>query len=94
MANDLLFLVESSCNQAKIIHEVLNLLCTSLCEKVNNLKCQVFFPKNIKPSKVKKNNDHLGLSITIDLGKYLGMPMIHKRVTINTYQGILENIEQ
>lgn len=93
-ADDLLILAEASCDQAKIIHEVLNTFCASSGEKVNNKKSQVFFSKNVKPPEMQKISKRLGFSITTDLGKYLGMPIIYKSVTTGTYQGILEKVEQ
>ena len=84
-ADDLLLLAEASCDQARIIQEVLNTFCASSGEKVNNQKSQVLFSKNVKPSEMQKISKQLGFSITIDLGKYLGMPIIHKRITTSTY---------
>ncbi|KAH9671615.1 putative ribonuclease H protein [Citrus sinensis] len=36
----------------------------------------------------------LGFSVTKNLGKYLGLPILHSRVTKATYQGILDKVQQ
>ena len=36
----------------------------------------------------------LGVSVTNNLGDYLGMPLIHSRVNKNTYQSILDKVDR
>ena len=36
----------------------------------------------------------LGFSVTTNLGNYLGMPLLHSRVSKATYHGILEKVER
>ncbi|KAH9735402.1 putative ribonuclease H protein [Citrus sinensis] len=36
----------------------------------------------------------LGFSVTDNLGRYLGMPLLHSRVFKNTYQGIVDTVER
>lgn len=61
---------------------------------VNNKKTQVFFSKNVRPPEIKRIIGTLGFWAASDLGKYLGMPIQHKRVTKATYQEILEKFDR
>lgn len=90
---DLLLFAEASCDQATVIHEVLYSFCDISDENVNNKKTQFFFSYNVKSADVNRIGPTLGFSITKDLGKYLGMPILHSRVNKATYQGILERAE-
>ena len=63
-------------------------------EKVSKTKTQVFFSHNIKSAEAKEIGDSLGFSVTKNLGKYLGVPIIHSRVNKLTYQGILDKVNQ
>ena len=36
----------------------------------------------------------LGFSVTQDLGKYLGVPLHHTRVTNNMFLGIIDKVEK
>ncbi|KAH9673087.1 reverse transcriptase domain-containing protein [Citrus sinensis] len=93
-ADDLLLFAEASCNQAAMINDVLNTFCVSSEAKVSKQKSQVFFSKNVKPCNVRNIGTTLGFSMTTDLGNYLGMLVLHSRVSKATYHGILENVER
>lgn len=36
----------------------------------------------------------LGFSVTANLGRYLGMPLLHSQVSKNIYQGIVDIVER
>ncbi|XP_024039517.1 uncharacterized protein LOC112098126 [Citrus clementina] len=92
--DDLSLFTEASCTQAAVINDVLNTFCASSREKVNKQKFQVFFSKNVKPCIVSNIGTALGFSVTTDLGNYLGMPLLHLRVSKAMYHGILEKVER
>ncbi|KAH9680279.1 putative ribonuclease H protein [Citrus sinensis] len=93
-ADDLLLFAEASCTQAAVINDVLNTFCVSLGTEVNKQKSQVLFSKNVKPCNVRNIGTTLGFFVTMDLGNYLGMPLLHSRVSKATYHGILEKVER
>ena len=92
--DDLLLFAEASCTQAAVINDVLNTFCVSLGTEVNKQKSQVLFSKNVKPCNVRNIGTTLGFFVTMDLGNYLGMPLLHSRVSKATYHGILEKVER
>ncbi|KAH9684963.1 putative ribonuclease H protein [Citrus sinensis] len=77
-----------------VINDVLNVFCMSSGEKVNKSKTQVFFSRNVNPIEAKEIGAALGFSVTKNLGKYLGMPVIHSRVNKQTYQEILDKVNK
>lgn len=61
--------------------------------KVNKNKTQMFFSKNVCNSETSYIGNFFGYTITKDLGKYMGMLLLHSRVNMNTYHEILEKVE-
>lgn len=80
-ANDLLLLAEATCNQAKTINEILENFCSISGGKVNKEKTQILFSRNVKQATAKNIAKECGFSVTNNLGKYLGMSLLHNRVT-------------
>ncbi|KAH9685635.1 putative ribonuclease H protein [Citrus sinensis] len=91
-ADDLLLLAEASGEQAHVINKVLDTFCLSSGEKVNRAKTQIFFSRNVQKDTIREIKNTLGFSVTKNLGKYLGMPILHSRVTKATYQEILDKV--
>ena len=57
-------------------------------------KSCVYFSNNICQDQRKHLSEELGIQFTKDLGKYLGVPIFHKRTSINTFQFILDKVHQ
>lgn len=93
-ADDLLLLAEASTIQAKVLSSVLDSFCYSSGAKVNNTKTQVFFSKNVSHKEAHNIGKLLGYTKSKDLGKYLGMPLLHSRVTKKTYQDIIKKVDK
>ncbi|XP_028805357.1 uncharacterized protein LOC114760258 [Neltuma alba] len=91
-ADDLILFSEANMEQAGIMKATLDDFCALLGQRVNASKTRVFFSPCINHTRVTEISDFLGFTPTIDLGKYLGRPIIHKRVTKSTYNGILEKM--
>ncbi|KAH9666643.1 putative ribonuclease H protein [Citrus sinensis] len=84
---------EVSMDQVHIIDVVLENYCRSSEAKVNKVKTTIFFSKNISSREAKLIGAALGVSITHDLGNYLGMLLLHSRVNKATYQSILDKVD-
>ncbi|CAA0813004.1 Unknown protein [Striga hermonthica] len=61
--------------------------------KVSSSKTQIFFSSSVAEDSRCDIAMRLGYAQVEDLGMYLGMPLIHRRVTTATYAGILEKAE-
>lgn len=92
--DNLLLLAEASTIQAKVLSSVLDSFCYSSGAKVNNTKTQVFFSKNVSHIEANNIGKLLGSTTSKDLGKYLGMPLLHSRVTKKTYQDIIGKVDK
>lgn len=78
-ADDLILFGETSLNQVDVFKQCLDMFCSS----------------NINFNNVAKHlNDNLGISLSSDLGKYLGVPLHHKKENKETYQYILDKINK
>lgn len=60
--------------------------------KVNAAKTQTFFSQNVPSQLATHICSVLGFQRTEQLGKYLGVPILHKRVTKETYQYVEERV--
>ncbi|XP_072066055.1 uncharacterized protein [Arachis hypogaea] len=74
--------------QVDVIHRVLEAFCASSGQRVSKDKTRIFFSKNVGYNIRTEISDKLQFARTEDLGKYLGVPIIHSRVTKNTYKEI------
>ncbi|CAL1383611.1 unnamed protein product [Linum trigynum] len=84
-ADDLVLFAEASPHHADIILDSLNRFCIASGEMVSKEKSRVFFSKNVKNQNRKEICSRLGIQSTTDLGRYLGVPVLHGRLTISTY---------
>jgi hypothetical protein len=93
-ADDLILFAEANTEQVQSMAAILDLFCSSSGQKVSKEKSRVFFSKNVGWHKKLELSNLLGIQATDDLGKYLGVPILHKRVTKDTYQFILDKVNQ
>ncbi|KAH9734293.1 putative ribonuclease H protein [Citrus sinensis] len=93
-ADDLLLFLEASYGQVDVLNDVVENFCRSSGAKVSNQKTQVFFSKNVPVTLASGIGKALGFSVTNNLGRYLGMPLLHDRVSKKTYQSIIDKIDQ
>ncbi|CAL1381633.1 unnamed protein product [Linum trigynum] len=93
-ADDLVLFAEADQKQGEEILACLDRFCGASGERVNKDKSCVFFSKNTKDQVKTRISDTLGIQQTNNLGRYLGVPVIHGRVTKDTYKYILEKIDK
>ncbi|KAL7224711.1 hypothetical protein ACSBR1_026069 [Camellia fascicularis] len=63
-------------------------------QRINLQKSKMFISPNVNRNLAKKLSQQCGISLTQDLGKYLGVPLIHSRVSRNIYNGVIEKIQK
>lgn len=80
--------------QAHVMLQSLDLFCISSGQKVSEEKTKIFFSQNVHNNRHQEISDVLGFSRTSDLGKYLGVPIHHNRVSRQTYQFWLDKANQ
>lgn len=87
-------LVEASIEQACVISSVFYSFYCSSGSKVKNSKTLIYFFKNVGDSEANAISGLLGYSITKDLGKYLGVPLQHSKVSSCMHQEIIDKVEK
>ena len=80
-------------DQVSMINSCLTTFCDSLGLKVNQQKTRVFFSQNVHHVRRTEMCTALGFPITSDLGKYLGVPLHHKRVTKDSFHYVVDKVK-
>lgn len=55
-------------------------------------KSKLFCSRNVQRGVARKMSRRTEVALTNDLGKYLGMPVLHQRVSRETYSGVLDKV--
>lgn len=92
-ADDLFLFAEANYEQAGSIKACLDDFCAASGEKVNCEKSRIFFSEGVNHTIKKQISDFLGFTMTADLGKNLGVPLLHKEANKSTYNYVLEKME-
>ncbi|CAL5387167.1 unnamed protein product [Camellia sinensis] len=54
----------------------------------------MFISPNVESRKARELSNYCGITLTPNLGKYLGVPLLHSRVNSQIYNNILEKIQR
>ena len=92
--DDLVLFLEANYAQVDVLNDVVENFCRSSGAKVSKQKIQIFFSKNVPITLASGIGKALGFSVTNNLGRYLGMPLLHDWVSKKTYQSIIDKIDQ
>lgn len=77
-----------------LIKRIFDLFCKSSGQKASEAKSRIYFSKNVDGA-VRNHLCHVsGFSVTEDIGKYLGVPILHERVTNQSFKFILDEVDQ
>lgn len=91
-ADDLILFAEASVTQIRVIRRVLETFCRASGQKVSLPKSKIFFSNNVTRGRVERISRESGIEATKDLGKYLGMPILQKRINKDTFGEVLEKV--
>lgn len=76
----------------KILKEILNDFCELSGHKVNPRKTNIFFSKGVEEIMADRLSNLLSFQKVDDLGRYLRVPLFHKRVTNITPHFVIEKV--
>lgn len=91
-ADDLILFAEASVSQVRVIRKVLDNFCLASGQKVSIEKSKILFSSNMRRELEKLISDESGIGSTRELGKYLGMLVLQKRLNKDTFEEILERV--
>ena len=91
-ADDLILFAEASVKQVRVIRKVLETFCRASGQKVSLPKSKIFFSSNVNRERGERISQASGIASTRDLGKYLGMPILQKRINKDTFGDVLEKV--
>ncbi|KAK5811165.1 hypothetical protein PVK06_026487 [Gossypium arboreum] len=80
-AYNLMLFCEANSRQEEIVNDIQNTFCYYLGQKVNRNKSQVFFSPNVPDDLATVICRKVVFVRVKDLGMYLSMPLIHKKVS-------------
>lgn len=85
--------LEANDRQVEIVKNCLDRFCVSSGQKVSLIKSNIFFSNNVNDVLADHLANKAGIPRTKDLGRYLGVPFIHNRVTGVTFSMILKRMK-
>lgn len=84
---------EASEAKASILKACLDAFCNLSGQTVNYDKSVLYCSPNTSKKIARAISRTCGSPLTNDLGKYLGMPMIHSRITKYTYANLIDKVQ-
>ncbi|XP_025635616.1 uncharacterized protein [Arachis hypogaea] len=91
-ADDLILFAEANLQQVDIIKKCLKAFCDSSGQKISNEKTRVYFSKNVGNQVRIEISEALEFARTDNLGKYLGVPLLHSKVSKHTFNDIINKL--
>ncbi|CAN1148091.1 LINE-1 retrotransposable element ORF2 protein [Linum perenne] len=91
-ADDLILFGEASLDQTRVILDTLERFCAASGQSINRNKSKVFFSKNTPRHLSRDIVSLLEIGATQNLGRYLGAPVLHGRVTKSTYDFLIDRL--
>ncbi|KAK3222789.1 hypothetical protein Dsin_009814 [Dipteronia sinensis] len=91
--NDLILFGQASLQQAQVMKDYIDIFCDLSGQQISFPKYRIYCSKNVSNSNTKTIVDICNSHITKNLGKYLGVPLVHGRVTKDIYKKILDKTQ-
>lgn len=77
-----------------MVCKCLDQFCLYSRQKVNVEKSKIFFSDNVSAQLAQAISNWSGFTKTNNLGKYMGVPLLHNKVSILIYSYVLEKIQE
>lgn len=93
-ADDFILSPEASSKQVRIMKSCLDSFCQMSGETVNFEKSAIYCSPNTDNAIAKEISCICGSPLMDNLGNYLGMPLLHARVTRNTHSRLVDKVQK
>ncbi|KAL4309954.1 hypothetical protein GQ457_01G030200 [Hibiscus cannabinus] len=91
-ADDMVLFSEASLSKLSVINSILKEFCLVSGHKVSIEKTNICFSRNVGSDIRHHISSNFGFREVVDLGKYLGVPLLHSRVTKASYDYIIQRV--
>lgn len=91
--DDIVLLTDAKVNQARMIKKILQIFCNDYGQLVSFNKSNLFVSSNVNDRLAKSLSIIIEIPINKQLGKYLRVPSLYKRVTRATYIEVLKRLQ-
>lgn len=91
-AHNITLFAEANMKQACVIQKVMRDFYGQSGQKISLNTSLLHISANVNTKKAKKISDFLGINLTNDLGRYLGIPFIHGKITKKTFKLLLDKV--
>lgn len=91
-ADDMVHFAKASTEQTRVVLQCLERFCGFSGQKVNVVESNLFVFKNVDENLAQRLSSVSDIPLTEDLGKYLGVPSIHGRFTIDLFASVVERV--
>ncbi|CAA7016118.1 unnamed protein product [Microthlaspi erraticum] len=91
-ADDLILFAEASVAQVRVVRRVLAKFCLASGQKVSLAKSKIYFSANVPRDARDLISEASGIQQTCDMGKYLGMPVLQKRINKETFGDVVSRV--
>ncbi|KAG8377629.1 hypothetical protein BUALT_Bualt08G0052900 [Buddleja alternifolia] len=92
-ADDLLLFARATRGNTATIKEVMNHFCKASGLVINRGKAKVFFAKCIRRRDRCRISMELGIGCSKNLGKYLGVPIVHDKVLPRLFRELIDKVQ-
>ena len=75
------------------IRDVLDCFCSISGQTISEAKSRVYFSPNVDRDTRESLCDILGFALTLELGKYLGIPIKHGSISSQDYNFVLDKVK-
>ena len=75
-----------------MVKEALADFCGVFGQAVSKEKSLMYVSKGVTPREARTLSNIAGFTLAEDLGKYLGVPILHNRVLKNTYKQVVDKV--
>ncbi|KAA3474256.1 Retrovirus-related Pol polyprotein LINE-1 [Gossypium australe] len=91
-ADDLVIFGKVKMDQVLLLKEILNRFCAFSGHKISVRKSNIYFSKDFDTSLGDQISQLFGFQKVLNLGNYLRVPLLHKRVTKSTLNFVVEKV--
>ncbi|OMP07401.1 reverse transcriptase [Corchorus olitorius] len=92
-ADDLVLFSQANTEQVAVVKDSLDIFSRWSGQTVSLVKSKIFITKNTPRRLMNEICEASGIARTDDLGRYLGVPLLHGRVAKKTYWGLVEKVQ-